>query len=84
MIDHDMRENTNGVITLPDVTVQMVSVFRTVLYTGHANPADWNGEDGSSPPVQILLGVATLAKRYIVAEKIPANQPNYKGRGEWQ
>ena len=43
MIDHDMRENTNGVITFPDVTVQMVSVFRTDLYTEHANPADWNG-----------------------------------------
>ena len=42
MIDHDMRENTNGVITFPDVTVQMVSVFRTILRTRHANPADWN------------------------------------------
>ena len=84
MIDHDMRENTNGVITFPGVTVQMVNVFRTVLYTGHANPADWNGEDGSSPPLQILLGVATLAKRYMVAGEDPANQPNYRGRGEWQ
>ena len=42
MIDHDMRENTNEVITFPDVTVQMTSIFRTVLYTKHANPADWN------------------------------------------
>lgn len=67
MIDHDMREKATGIIAFPDVTVQMVNVFLRVLYTGHANPGDWDGDDESSPPLKILLGVATLAKKYMVA-----------------
>lgn len=66
LIDQDMQEEDIGMIVLPDATMQVVRVFLRVLYTGLMDPIDWDGVDGDTIPLDILLDVSTLAKRYMV------------------
>lgn len=68
-----MQEGQTGRVHLPNVKLVVMRVFLRLLYTGVTEPADWTDE-ASSPemPLEILLGVTTLARKYMVAHVLEA------------
>lgn len=68
MLTQRMREQATGVIELPDVSKAGARALLRLIYTGHVDPADWQTERSCSRtmPVDVLLEVAMLAKRYMV------------------
>jgi len=70
-----MREATTGTVELPDVTRSTMRAFLRLLYTGHVDQADWSspGASAAGPqvppekmPLEMLLDIVRLAKKYIV------------------
>lgn len=69
MLGSTMQER-NGVIRMPDVDCVAMRVFLRLIYTAHIDPADWgkgdSADNNTKLPVELLLQVAKLAKRYMV------------------
>merc|ERR1712216_618391 len=76
MLANDMREKS-GVVELKDVEHVTMRVFLRLLYTGHASEEDWVGheanapsgaqveEGAAAPPLDVLLSVLSIAKKYM-------------------
>lgn len=77
MLNADMKEK-NGIIVIQDVRRVSMRVLLRLIYTAHVNPSDWeeitqaaSGDGTAQPdnqkmPLDILIDVATLSKRYMI------------------
>mmetsp|Transcript_52937 Transcript_52937/g.133757 ORF Transcript_52937/g.133757 Transcript_52937/m.133757 type:complete len:308 (+) Transcript_52937:56-979(+) len=76
MFSNAMKEGRTGVVHLSDVSSASMRIFLRLIYTGCVEPKDWQGcqEDGSGSaeelPLDLLLEVTKLGKKYMVANVI--------------
>jgi len=76
MFTSPLRESSSGVVELPDCKDRAMRVVLRILYTGHVDPRDWcsicrgNGraddEDLEAMPLDLMLDVVKVAKRYMI------------------
>jgi len=60
------REQASGRLTIAGTNLRTMKVLLRLIYTGLVDE-DWEGEQGSLLPLDLLLKVAGLAKRYMVS-----------------
>lgn len=63
-----MQEGATGTVTLSDVPTAAMRVFLRLLYSGGVKSKDWHSaaSDEDIMPLQILLDVVALARKYVV------------------
>jgi len=74
MFDTDMVEGKSRDVNMSDVKSKSMRVFLRLLYTAHVCSSDWGEESSASNtgtgsetvPLDVLLDVASLAKKYMV------------------
>lgn len=75
MLSAGMRETHTSKIHLPDYTVAQLRFTLRLVYTGHADPSDYDEADAgdagdsapqSAPPLDLIFGCASFAKRFEV------------------
>lgn len=79
-LDHDMQERATGVINVPNITVQAMKVFLRVIYTGHVDAEDWGENEDATIPLELLLSMGDIAKRYMVGEVLSLSTQALKAR----
>jgi len=72
MMSLSMREGQTRTLELPIVKEVTMRVFLRLLYTGCSDPKDWHASSKSDVPLETLLGVSELARKYMVPHVLDA------------
>ena len=80
MFGAPMQEKHSGIVQVEDIAMNTMQVFLRLVYTGHVNAKDWTTDEWQPMPLELLLDVAILSKKYMIESMVNITSEALKSR----